>query len=715
MDTLTWDIGVKGTLYSIIYSDGCYYCTTNNTYTECINLVLSNSSITHIDQATSIIKNVVCKNDAPIVVEINDKYNIFKNDIISKYKLNNAELLTNFDKNYVKNTTHRNIPKELLLSGTQLFTMLMDEITKINTDMSYGHYIVCNNNNILDLSIRFVYNTGELGDKMKKIFDTFGYNYFELKFTLTTLYPFMPPRISYVRPRIDTALLNSILNMDIWTSITWNYTIPLEWIVINLASALEAHFNTYVDIHTQSNALDATPFNYIETKMLELFSSTKITLPTTIQIDLKTLKYDNRSTSITSPWKGGTGYGTSALQKWDIAKYIDSSTTIERHIESILNEIVSYIKQESIYDIDSMCAKYIIKQFSESSLLDFNNNLAIYKSIIEILDITNAFDIAQEIVEASNHIYDDIYTIITNDILSQSVNHDYMAPYLYLIDTINKYRNVCSDMNTLTVDNKVDISDSYCDMVKTNQYGTMTLTPAHRYYTSKNNPVSPATLLRIITEFTSLKHDLPLNWDSSVVMRTIPTNINLCSFIISGPKDTPYHNGLFEFHACFPDGYPNVVPQVLIHTTDNGKVRFNPNLYNNGKVCLSLLGTWSAEKGESWIPTLSTLFQVIISIQSLILVDEPYFNEPGYEITMSTPRGQSDSRAYNDKCRLDTIRVAMCGMLRNKSPTYEKFIEMHFKLKKDEILTTVMKWYNESHIKNEYNPVIEDLKNLLEL
>ena len=43
--------------------------------------------------------------------------------------------------------------------------------------------------------------------------------------------------------------------------------------------------------------------------------------------------------------------------------------------------------------------------------------------------------------------------------------------------------------------------------------------------------------------------------------------------LIVGPKDTPYHNGLFEFHAYFPNEYPGIVPQVLINTTDNGKVR----------------------------------------------------------------------------------------------------------------------------------------------
>lgn len=71
-------------------------------------------------------------------------------------------------------------------------------------------------------------------------------------------------------------------------------------------------------------------------------------------------------------------------------------------------------------------------------------------------------------------------------------------------------------------------------------------------------------------------------------------------------------------------------PLVNLQTTGNGTVRFNPNLYNCGKVCLSLLGTWQGDQGESWNKETSTLLQVLISIQSLILVDMPYFNEPGY-------------------------------------------------------------------------------------
>jgi baculoviral IAP repeat-containing protein 6 len=63
-------------------------------------------------------------------------------------------------------------------------------------------------------------------------------------------------------------------------------------------------------------------------------------------------------------------------------------------------------------------------------------------------------------------------------------------------------------------------------------------------------------------------------------------------------------------------------------TTGGGSVRFNPNLYPNGKVCLSLLGTWT---GPSWNPATSTVLQVLVSLQAMVFCAQPYFNEPGYE------------------------------------------------------------------------------------
>lgn len=54
----------------------------------------------------------------------------------------------------------------------------------------------------------------------------------------------------------------------------------------------------------------------------------------------------------------------------------------------------------------------------------------------------------------------------------------------------------------------------------------------------------------------------------------------------------------------------------------------NPNLYEEGKVCLSILGTWAGEQSETWNAARSSLLQAFVSIQGLVLVKEPYAPHP---------------------------------------------------------------------------------------
>jgi ubiquitin-protein ligase len=49
------------------------------------------------------------------------------------------------------------------------------------------------------------------------------------------------------------------------------------------------------------------------------------------------------------------------------------------------------------------------------------------------------------------------------------------------------------------------------------------------------------------------------------------------------------------------------VVAAQVHYFSTSSERLNPNLYHDGKVCLSLLGTWS---GPGWVPGQSTLLQV---------------------------------------------------------------------------------------------------------
>lgn len=119
---------------------------------------------------------------------------------------------------------------------------------------------------------------------------------------------------------------------------------------------------------------------------------------------------------------------------------------------------------------------------------------------------------------------------------------------------------------------------------------------------------------RIAKELASIANALPLNASNSIYVCYDEGRVDIIKVLISGPDDTPYANGLFEFDIFFPTGYPFSPPKCAFLTTGSGNVRFNPNLYNDGKICLSILGTWEGRPEEKWNPYCS-LMQVLVSIQ----------------------------------------------------------------------------------------------------
>uniref|UniRef100_A0A158Q7N3 UBIQUITIN_CONJUGAT_2 domain-containing protein n=1 Tax=Elaeophora elaphi TaxID=1147741 RepID=A0A158Q7N3_9BILA len=200
---------------------------------------------------------------------------------------------------------------------------------------------------------------------------------------------------------------------------------------------------------------------------------------------------------------------------------------------------------------------------------------------------------------------------------------------------------------------------------------------------------------RLAQEIVTLSNSLPLSSSSSVFVRACEERLDVMKVLITGPADTPYMNGCFEFDVWFPTDYPNSPMHVNLETTGNHTVRFNPNLYNDGKVCLSVLNTWHGRPEERWNPETSSLLQVIVSVQSLILVAEPYFNEPGYERSKCTQAGQQASRDYDANIRQAVVKWAMLEMIRHPPPAFADIVKKHFWLKRKEILSQVSKWIAE--------------------
>tara|TARA_B110000967_G_C18867451_1_gene553450 strand:+ start:136 stop:1116 length:981 start_codon:yes stop_codon:yes gene_type:complete len=136
-----------------------------------------------------------------------------------------------------------------------------------------------------------------------------------------------------------------------------------------------------------------------------------------------------------------------------------------------------------------------------------------------------------------------------------------------------------------------------------------------------------------------------------------------------GPEGTPYYGGAYFFDINFPNTYPLQPPNVITITQGNG-TRFNPNLYTCGKVCLSMLNTWS---GPGWTPC-NTIESVLLSIQAMVLIAEPLKNEPGYETA-----AKATINAYTSIIRYENIRVSIINMVNNPPSGFEVFKDDYLK------------------------------------
>ncbi|POY73661.1 hypothetical protein BMF94_3196 [Rhodotorula taiwanensis] len=167
----------------------------------------------------------------------------------------------------------------------------------------------------------------------------------------------------------------------------------------------------------------------------------------------------------------------------------------------------------------------------------------------------------------------------------------------------------------------------------------------HHYYSERVLAPSKAFMSRIRKEHQVLATSLPPN----ILVRAYENRSDLLRCLIIGPLDTPFQNAPFLFDMYLsPQKFPNDPPQVYFHSWATG-ARVSPNLYVEGKVCLSLLGTWSGDQTENWSGARSSILQVFVSIQALIMVEAPYFTEPGFEKHMGTPEATAASELYNER------------------------------------------------------------------
>ena len=158
-----------------------------------------------------------------------------------------------------------------------------------------------------------------------------------------------------------------------------------------------------------------------------------------------------------------------------------------------------------------------------------------------------------------------------------------------------------------------------------------------------------------------------------IYVRAFEKRMDLLRAVIVGPTGTPYDGFLFWFDLRLPQTYPRKPPSMRYRAWGLAS-RLNPNLYANGKVRLSLLGTWH---GPGWDPESSTLLQLLVSVQGLVLVAKPYFNEPAWEEDANTVEGEKFSRWYNQRARLLALQATTACCRRPPRP-FRGIVVEHF-------------------------------------
>ncbi|KAK9287590.1 hypothetical protein L1049_016025 [Liquidambar formosana] len=198
---------------------------------------------------------------------------------------------------------------------------------------------------------------------------------------------------------------------------------------------------------------------------------------------------------------------------------------------------------------------------------------------------------------------------------------------------------------------------------------------------------------KIMQEWNILKNNLP----DTIFVQAYEGRIDLLRAVIIGPAGTPYHDGLFFFDLAFPSDYPNQPPLVYYHSHG---LRLNPNLYAKGYVCLSLLNTWHGNEEEMWNPSGSTILQVLLSLQALVLNEEPYFNEPGYEKFREMPETQKISNNYSEEAFMLSCKT-MLFLLQKPPKNFEDFVAQHF-LERADVILRACKAYADGHMRVGY-------------
>jgi ubiquitin-protein ligase len=589
------------------------------------------------------------------------------------------------------------------------------------------------------------FNNDKLNQSLERVNSLFGYNTIQLEILFhDKLFPSYPPFLKILRPRMENSLMHRISNLKMVHFDYWTPSMSMEYVIDKMLDIFNTH--AVIDVENEMNNAEQYPtgaYHDLEGILVKLASLCNVEnqfeeLDTTeykrvyesAQTKSNSSTHKTRNATKKSPWAAGIGYGSSGSNNWNIDEYVQLQRERDMHIQSILQRITDVLMNSSSDELtstykileSSYLIPYIKTLFLRTTMVEIDKHLDLYKLIFTLLQFL--------ITEDSIYLFDDrngdknLYEVLkdmNNDALtvqkiSQDSNDNSDYDITSMITSLFEFVHSCytpyfenkkkyEEEMEVKMKEKLDNKKSEEELLRSNYVTELTKYKFgmskfinNGFYHSVTSTTDKKLLRAIGKECSTFNKSLPVHYGSSVLARVDTTNSRCMRVLITGPDNTPYDSGVYLFDVYAKDGYPGTNP--LMQFINHGGVRFNPNLYADGKVCLSLLGTWRGEASENWNPKTSTLSQLFISVQAQILTDDPYYNEPGWELSYGTSEGIEKSKKYNNYIRQFNMQHAMLGIiegaLSGKYPEFKDAIIAHFSLKKDYILELCSKWIGES-------------------
>jgi len=122
-----------------------------------------------------------------------------------------------------------------------------------------------------------------------------------------------------------------------------------------------------------------------------------------------------------------------------------------------------------------------------------------------------------------------------------------------------------------------------------------------------------------LKKFNEVKYD-------NIFIQPVDDKLNNLNALIIGPSDSEFEDSFLFFNISIPVEYPFKPPIFKFLSPVGTNHRIHPNLYADGKVCLSILNTWSGD--DKWSSVL-TIEKILLTISGLLDKD-PLYYEPAY-------------------------------------------------------------------------------------